>query len=569
MKKLVWLVIYVIVLTGCGEKKSELPVVAVVGDREIPLYRISENFEQVGMPEFVTAEEELAAKEKYLQEQIEEQLLIKAAYAHGFDTDLEVLELVERERDKFLLDELFRVEIIDKVNISEKELRKNYEHWFTRIRARHILVPTKAQADSVYAELTNGADFAKLARDVSQDPLSARRGGDLGRQYAWGDLVEPFQSVVFGMNVGELSKPVKTEYGWHIIELLEKKDITSQPFDQVRERIEAKLKSEKQKERQLEHRQELKQKYPIELDLATLEYLKGKVEEYAQFDTLVLADSLRRDVPLDYLSDLDAEKPFARYLNDQVITLGQYLTSVNQMPPEMKPSLDSPAAVEDHIFDQVLLELLIDQAKSLGLEEAELYTRRMKQFTESVMAEKLRNSILHRQVSVSDSEMRTYYAAHPDQFYSDLRMRISEIQFATKKDAMDLRPKLRPDNFANLAAKHTIRKGYKRKKGDLGYIKDYRWPEIWAVAETLDVGKISQPFVADEDWSIIRVTERELPELRTYDDIRDDLYTNMRDFRIDSTYTAYVDSLKSTTTVTVFDDLLTKTVDKEKYQQKQ
>ena len=568
MKKLWCVAALWIALTGCTEV-SEHPAIAIVGDREIPLYEITEDFVQMGMPEFSSAEEELQAKREYLDSRIEEALLIKAAYAHGLDTDIEILELVERERGKFLLDELFRVEILEKVSISKKEIREWYKHWFTRVRARHILAGSRHEADSLRQEIIGGADFAAIARAVSKDPESRRRGGDLGRVFRWGDLVPNFQEALFSLELDKISKPVETEYGWHIVELLEKNERTRLALDSVRGAIETKIKSLKQKERQLEHQRELKDRYPIEIVPETIEFLKGKIIEFSQVDTVSLPDSLRQDVDLNFLSELEREKPFGRYLSDQVMTLGQYLELVNPAPPGRKPSLDDRAVLENFVFQNVTYELLADQARHLGLEKAKLYTTRIKSFTESMMAEKMRTTILRRGVSVTESEIREYFDAYPDEFVSELRLRVREIQTEAKREADSLHQLLKGGaSFADLAKEHTIRRGYKRNKGDLGYIKPYRHPTIYGVAETLKVGELSAPFAADEAWSVIKLTERIEPAPMTFESIKGKLFTALREARIDLIHTAYVDSLKSVTPISIDEQMLAGTVDHSLYEKK-
>jgi peptidyl-prolyl cis-trans isomerase C len=104
------------------------------------------------------------------------------------------------------------------------------------VRARHILVKTKEEADKVEARLKAGEDFAKVAKEVSQDPGSAQEGGEIGF-FTKEQMVAPFAKVAFAQKVGEISAPVKTQYGWHVIQTEEKRTKPLPSLDQVRTQI--------------------------------------------------------------------------------------------------------------------------------------------------------------------------------------------------------------------------------------------------------------------------------------------------------------------------------------------
>lgn len=87
----------------------------------------------------------------------------------------------------------------------------------TEVRASHILVKTEEEAMNLYNEIKNGASFADLALENSMCP-SGRNGGDLGF-FGKGMMVKPFEDAAFELEVGEVSQPVQTQFGWHLIQL--------------------------------------------------------------------------------------------------------------------------------------------------------------------------------------------------------------------------------------------------------------------------------------------------------------------------------------------------------------
>ncbi|MGE5652912.1 MAG: peptidylprolyl isomerase [Bacillota bacterium] len=116
-----------------------------------------------------------------------------------------------------------------------------------QIRARHILVGPndEAKAKEILARIKKGEDFAKLATELSIDTGSGARGGDLG-YFGKGAMVKPFEDAAFALkNINDLSEPVKSDFGWHIIQLTGRRAPGALPLTEVKSAIETQLKSEK------------------------------------------------------------------------------------------------------------------------------------------------------------------------------------------------------------------------------------------------------------------------------------------------------------------------------------
>jgi peptidyl-prolyl cis-trans isomerase C len=139
---------------------------------------------------------------------------------------------------------------------TDEEIQKYYEQnkeaQFTtpeQVCVSHILFAKdqKEKAEDVKKQLEEGDDFAKLAKQYSQDPGSAEKGGDLGC-LGKGETVPPFEEAAFGADEGEIVGPVKTEFGYHLLEVTEKKPQQTRPLSEVEPQIRSQLSSEKQSE---------------------------------------------------------------------------------------------------------------------------------------------------------------------------------------------------------------------------------------------------------------------------------------------------------------------------------
>jgi peptidyl-prolyl cis-trans isomerase C len=129
-----------------------------------------------------------------------------------------------------------------KSSLSDDAERKVYEEAVKQVKneeevhARHILVPTEDEAKAILAQLKGGADFAALAKEKSKDP-GAAEGGDLG-YFTKEQMVPEFAEVAFKLGKGQLSDPVKTQFGWHVIKVEEKRIRPTPTFEQVKPQIE-------------------------------------------------------------------------------------------------------------------------------------------------------------------------------------------------------------------------------------------------------------------------------------------------------------------------------------------
>lgn len=144
-------------------------------------------------------------------------------------------------RDKLLLDDYLEREV--KKTVTPDAARKLYDETVKgvkpedEVRARHILVEGEDEAKKIVARLKGGEDFAKVAAETSQDPGSKSDGGDLGF-FTKERMVAPFADAAFKLAPGQLSEPVKSQFGWHVIKVEEKRTKPVPTFEEMKEQIE-------------------------------------------------------------------------------------------------------------------------------------------------------------------------------------------------------------------------------------------------------------------------------------------------------------------------------------------
>lgn len=215
------------------------PVVAKVDGQAIHLSELKEAAQS--LPQGAQSVPPQALMPMMLDQVIDAHALVAEARRTGLDKDPEVQRQLQAAQDRALQTALLRKEIGPEVTDEALEARYKKEiagkPGEEEVHARHILVPDEATAKKIIAELKKGADFAALSKQYSKDPGSAENGGDLGF-FKQQDMVPEFAKAAFALQPGQISDtPVHTQFGWHVIEVVERRQEPAPTFEQVRDQL--------------------------------------------------------------------------------------------------------------------------------------------------------------------------------------------------------------------------------------------------------------------------------------------------------------------------------------------
>ncbi|GIN62850.1 foldase protein PrsA 2 [Robertmurraya siralis] len=190
-------------------------------------------YEKILSEKYEVTDEELDAKFNEVKEQL----------GANFEMALMQYNMTEESfKDSLKLDLLVEKAATADMEVTDEEVQEYYDNYKPQIKARHILVEDEATAKEVKAKLDDGGDFAELAKEYSQDPGSAEEGGELG-WFGPGMMVQPFEEAAYALDVNEISEPVKSDNGFHIIQVTEKEE--KKPLEDMRAEIEYEVKVSK------------------------------------------------------------------------------------------------------------------------------------------------------------------------------------------------------------------------------------------------------------------------------------------------------------------------------------
>lgn len=213
-------------------------------------------------------------KRQFVENMILNDLLFAEAQKAGYDDDPDIEKQVADMRKRLVVQRLMR-EYQKPPTISDDDAKKYYDEnpglfSSTQIKASHILVKDEDVAKQLRAELSaDPSTFADKAKALSIDKTSGAKGGDLGK-FGQGRMVPEFERVAFALKPGEISEPVKTQYGWHIILLVERDDGERKPFDQVKEQIKTTLRNKQLQDNIQAKFDSLKKTANVQIDEAAL-----------------------------------------------------------------------------------------------------------------------------------------------------------------------------------------------------------------------------------------------------------------------------------------------------------
>lgn len=553
--------ILIALLLGCGGG-TEDKTLAVVGDYDITLKEFRDFFPERQF-RFASAEEEFDTKRMALDSLIATRLLVQAAYEKGIDESEELARVVLASKDKFLLDVLYKNEIIDPAEPTDAELRDFYNHLDTRIHVSQIIVSDADTAQMIFERLKEGEPFEKLAYEYSIVPSAKKDKGDLG-WVTWGSMVDEAQQVAFQLEPGELAPPVKSFLGWHIVKVTGKQpNDPGGEFDEIKEDLRQQLRQMNQYRLRREFITSLQEQYPFAIDTATVDYLMHKRE--SMYPPQVLASLPESDFDLEQLDRNEKELVLATWEGGQM-TVMQYLTQIQQVPEQMRPSLNDYDSLATMAFTLKGNEVMAHLARQKGLESDPEYKRKLKLFRELNMADLMKNDSLPEVPDPTEQEVRDYYDENPDEFTTPAKVHIFEILVADELKAQQLKKQIRTKNqFKDKAMELTLRPGRRSVSGDLDYITRNMYPEIFDAAWETPEGSIGGPVMDRGRYSIFWVEDKIDPQLKAFLGVKRTIFNTLKQQRRQELFSEWIEQRKENTTVRVNEDAIWSTIDTAQY----
>lgn len=242
----------------------ENKVLAIVDGREIKESDLNILIKNLGQNSAYFQGE--TGRKKLIDELVMHELMYSDAVEKNLESEEEFIE-VFNDMKRSMLQQYNLRKMFNSITITEDELKDFYEknkNLYNRqemVKASHILVDTEEKANEILEDITDGLSFEDAAAKYSSCP-SKQSGGELG-QFGRGQMVKEFEDAVFSMNVGELSAPVKTQFGYHIIKLTEHSPAKSAGYEEAYQEVKENYFAVKQENLYKAKKEELSKKYDV------------------------------------------------------------------------------------------------------------------------------------------------------------------------------------------------------------------------------------------------------------------------------------------------------------------
>jgi len=429
--------------------------------------------------------------------------------------------------------------VIGKI-MNEKTMRDLYNKMKYELNVSHILIAHNSanrqlnerdKEDALklaneISEKVNADNFNDYVIEYSDDISKEENSGNLG----WGGTgtwVESFEDAAYSLEPGDISEPVETEFGYHIIKLNERRETQIEPFENMRDEL---------------------------IDIAYNRWrMKFSMRQAVVFDSLstarplVLNDSLvtdfidrfiRLSVNVFYsdqftafdIMDVFEDSLTVGHLGDAPIDKGWIYKYLKLMSIQMPNRFDSEKSFRRFVEQNRLGDLLVDAAKNLGLDRSDEYIKTKNVYLAKKAASLFDKLYVFEKINPSSQQLRDFYEENKNDIYRiEDRVRVKEVLLEDSLMAVEILHRAENgEDIGDLATEYSIRNMGKKNRGVIPAVKKTQYGEMSIAAFNMRDGEIGGPFKVGEYYSVIKREGYIPPSARAYEDI---VYRLLTDYR--------------------------------------
>ena len=514
--------LFIFAIATCSKQERE-PSVARLGKTTISLAEFRDRYEFT--PHVHLTRNKELNKRRVLASLLGEKLLAEAAYPQKLNKDERFLAFAEQMEKEATVELLFEQEVGDKIQITEDELKHAFLLSQTELSLQVLSFNNMEQAIAAKQQLDAGKSFNQVKREFQTDTFISA-DSVLSLTMKWGEAHPNLETAAYNLNLNDVSDPVEADGMFFIMKLIQRRSdafTTEADFMQESASIRQKIKQRKRDVMFTDFLRSLMGQKQAKVSLQLFDFVAGELESfYRVHESSSTAPPVKQtsDTPLDLLQTGNLaehlNEAFVRFDDGSSWSIEEFIKKLSIGPYRLniKSHKAFRASLNLAIKRMVEFESLAQRGRDLELHKRHYVRSQTKMWCDAYLAQQLRQQLLDT-VTVSNSEIRSYYDRHKDNYRDADLVNLQEILVADENLAHDLLRRIKNgEDMGRLARIYSKRSLSKDRDGIMGYFVTSALGKIGEVAKNLHVGEIGGPVKTEESqFSIFKLLDKREAEI--------------------------------------------------------
>ena len=498
------LLVLTISLVSCS--KREDTVLAEFGDKSITVGQFEKAYRTV-QPRYLPQAAGVEGYKEFLTTMLNKEVMAYKADELGYDKDPAVVEGLDAYKNMAYQLAYVKFRIDDMNEVTEEQIREHYRNKGSKLKIKQILVDTPDEAEEVYQELLNGADFESVCKEYSKGP-DAEQGGRI-LDVTYGNYAPNLQRPLFALPIGGVTEPIWSQYGFFIMKVVDRTDTKhKQPYEEIYDTLKQEVRVQNEMLLQTKVNDELEE----DANLTWYwENLRTAFMALPPDRPLTNAPDRRDEVyPLLYFEQGDLDKPLASY-KDKMVTIRDFSDYYDQTSFYERPRRESRlGGIKLYLGHFILKEITADAVARSDIANRPEVKAATQAKLEELMVSRLYEDMVNSQTLVTRTMVDDYYNDHRDDFRIGERRRFGVILTGDLESAQAAYAEvMKGTRFHKVAMEYSIDEETLNNLAETDLLEKGRQPEIDDVGFALErVGAVSEPFETSRGWMILKLKEK-------------------------------------------------------------
>jgi parvulin-like peptidyl-prolyl isomerase len=493
----------VLLILACSQKAPEqemdMRVIARAGDIEFTMYDLRNYMMRMN---YSDPDDEMRKKEDFLKQHLDKLLVADAGIKLGL---LDSVEVDTGQVSRILYETIYRREITEKLDVNDKTTRQFWEKYGGEVHLAQLLVKDIDLADSLYDVLSTDPDkFTEVVSLFSEDKVSKENEGDIGwRRFV--DIPYELLNPVFELKEGEISRPLKSPYGYNIIKFMGRRAFTEDDYEKEKSIYRQRYSILRRDILQRELAERLGRQFDFKIDKDVLQMVIDRALQLRR-------EKFSEDQPLSFCISVDDLTDDERNLvvagfDGYEYSVGDFISELKKRYRREGIEFDNVEVSEQNITMMVLPRLMRKYGLVAGIKDSPQFQRQYEDIRNALVYIKMMKEHILDTIEVSQQEIVEQYNNTIYNFTEPEQIKCSEIQTETELEAREVLDKLGAGIPFSELVKNTTRPGFAETNGNLGFCSQRHFGPIYNAAREKKMGEFAGPISFDGKWSVIRIDE--------------------------------------------------------------